>query len=75
MGSSTQRTGWGTKQGSDQEVLCRLVWDFSLNGQQQGVQRNLPDPFQPGLSFLVEKYHIAPITTPEADLKTILGNG
>ena len=48
MGSSTQRTGWGTKQGSDQEVLCRLVWDFSLDGQQQGVQRNLPDPFQPG---------------------------
>ena len=26
------------------------------------------------LNFLVEKFNIAPITTPEEDLKAILGN-
>ena len=60
----------------EQKAVCILLTLLHLGIRNIRLGPTLPAFLSPNvLSFLVEKYHIAPITTPEADLKTILGNG
>ena len=60
----------------EQKAVCILLTLLHPGIRNIRLGPTLPAFLSPNvLSFLVEKYHIAPITTPEADLKTILGNG
>ena len=57
----------------EQKAVCILLTLLHLGIQNIRLGPTLPAFLSPNvLSFLVEKYHIAPITTPEADLKAIL---
>ena len=57
----------------EQKAVCILLTLLHLGIQNIRLGPTLPAFLSPNvLSFLVEKFHIAPITTPEADLKAIL---
>ena len=56
----------------DQKVVCILLTLLHLGIKNIFLGPSLPAFVSPNvLSFLVEHYHIAPITTPEEDLKKI----
>ena len=58
----------------EQKAVCILLTLLHLGIQNIRLGPTLPAFLSPNvLNFLVEQYHIAPITTPEADLKAILG--
>ena len=58
----------------EQKAVCILLTLLHLGIRNIRLGPTLPAFLSPNvLSFLVEKYGIAPITTPEADLKAILG--
>ena len=58
----------------EQKAVCILLTLLHLGIRNIRLGPTLPAFISPNvLSFLVEKFNIAPITTPEADLKTILG--
>ncbi len=57
----------------EQKAVCILLTLLHLGIRNIRLGPTLPAFLSPNvLSFLVEKYNIAPITTPEADLKEIL---
>lgn len=57
----------------EQKAVCILLTLLHLGIQNILLGPSLPAFLSPNvLSMLVEKYHIAPITTPEADLKKLL---
>ena len=57
----------------EQKAVCILLTLLHLGIQNIRLGPTLPAFLSPNvLSFLAEKYHIAPITTPEADLNAIL---
>ena len=58
----------------EQKAVCILLTLLHLGIQNIKLGPTLPAFISPNvLAYLVEHYHIAPITTPEADLKEILG--
>ena len=58
----------------EQKAVCILLTLLHLGIRNIRLGPTLPAFLSPNvLAFLVEKYNIAPITTPEADLKAILG--
>lgn len=58
----------------EQKAVCILLTLLHLGIQNIRIGPTLPAFVSPNvLNFLVEKFHIAPITTPEADIKAILG--
>ena len=58
----------------EQKAVCILLTLLHLGIRNIRLGPTLPAFISPNvLNFLVEKFHIAPITTPEADLKAILG--
>ena len=58
----------------EQKAVCILLTLLHLGIKNIRLGPTLPAFLSPNvLNFLVENYQIAPITTPEADLKTILG--
>ncbi len=58
----------------EQKAVCILLTLLYLGIKNIRLGPTLPAFISPNvLSFLVEKYNIAPITTPEADLKAMLG--
>ncbi|NHM13553.1 hydroxylamine reductase [Xiamenia xianingshaonis] len=58
----------------EQKAVCILLTLLHLGITGIRLGPTLPAFISPNvLNFLVEKYHIAPITTPEEDLKAILG--
>lgn len=58
----------------EQKAVCILLTLLHLGIRNIRLGPTLPAFLSPNvLKFLVEKYAIAPITTPEADLKAILG--
>ena len=58
----------------EQKAVCILLTLLYLGIKNIRLGPTLPAFVSPNvLNFLVEKFNIAPITTPEADLKTILG--
>lgn len=58
----------------EQKAVCVLLTLFHLGIKNIKIGPTLPAFISPNvLNFLVEKYSIAPITTPEEDLKEILG--
>ena len=58
----------------EQKAVCILLTLLHLGIKNIRLGPKLPAFVSPNvLNFLVEKFNIAPITTPEADLKTILG--
>ena len=58
----------------EQKAVCILLTLLHLGIQNIRLGPTLPAFVSPNvLNFLVEKFHIAPITTPEADLRAILG--
>ena len=58
----------------EQKAVCILLTLLHLGIKNIRLGPTLPAFISPNvLSFLVEKFNIAPITTPEEDLKTILG--
>ena len=58
----------------EQKAVCILLTLLHLGIRNIRLGPTLPAFLSPNvLSFLVEKYGISPITTPEADLKAILG--
>ncbi len=58
----------------EQKAVCILLTLLYLGIQNIKLGPTLPAFISPNvLKILVEKYHIAPITTPENDLKEILG--
>lgn len=58
----------------EQKAVCILLTLLHLGIQNIRLGPTLPAFLSPNvLSYLVEHYHIAPITTPEEDLKAILG--
>jgi hydroxylamine reductase len=57
----------------EQKVVCILLTLLHLGIQTLRLGPTLPAFVSPDvLKFLVEKFHIAPITTPEEDLMAIL---
>ena len=59
----------------EQKAVCILLTLLHLGIRNIRLGPTLPAFLSPNvLNFLVEKYGIAPITTPEADLKAILGS-
>ena len=57
----------------EQKAVCILLTLLHLGIKNIRLGPTLPAFVSPNvLNFLVEKFNIAPITTPEADLKTIL---
>lgn len=59
----------------EQKAVCILLTLLHLGIQNIRLGPTLPAFLSENvLNFLVEKFHIAPITTPEEDLKAILGN-
>lgn len=58
----------------EQKAVCILLTLLYLGIQNIRLGPTLPAFLSPNvLQFLVEHYHIAPISTPEEDLKAILG--
>lgn len=58
----------------EQKAACILLTLLYLGIKDIRLGPTLPAFLSPNiLNFLVEKFHIAPITTPEEDLKAILG--
>ena len=58
----------------EQKAVCILLTLLHLGIQNIRIGPTLPAFVSPNvLNFLVEKFHIAPVTTPEADIKAILG--
>ena len=58
----------------EQKAVCILLTLLHLGIKNIRLGPTLPAFVSPNvLNFLVEKFNIAPITTPEADLKAILG--
>ena len=58
----------------EQKAVCILLTLLHLGIKNIRLGPTLPAFVSPNvLNFLVEKFHIAPITTPEEDLKAILG--
>lgn len=58
----------------EQKAVCILLTLLHLGIQNILLGPTLPAFISPNvLNFLVEHYHIAPISTPEADLKKLLG--
>jgi hydroxylamine reductase len=58
----------------EQKAVCILLTLLHLGIQNIKLGPTLPAFISPNvLAYLVEHYHIAPITTPEEDLKEILG--
>ena len=58
----------------EQKAVCILLTLLHLGIQNIKLGPTLPSFISPNvLAYLVEHYHIAPITTPESDLKEILG--
>ena len=58
----------------EQKAVCVLLTLLHLGIKNMKLGPTLPAFISPNvLNFLVEKYNIAPITTPEEDLKEILG--
>ena len=58
----------------EQKAVCILLTLLHLGIKNIRLGPTLPAFISPNvLNFLVEKFNIAPITTPEEDLKTILG--
>lgn len=58
----------------EQKAVCVLLTLLSLGIQNIKLGPSLPAFVSPNvLKVLVEKFHIAPITTPEEDLKELLG--
>ncbi len=58
----------------EQKAVCILLTLLHLGIQNIRLGPTLPAFLSPNvLNYLVEHYHIAPITTPEDDLKAILG--
>lgn len=58
----------------EQKAVCILLTLLYLGIQNMYLGPSLPAFVSPNvLNFLVEKFHISPISTPEADLKKILG--
>ena len=58
----------------EQKAVCILLTLLHLGIKNILLGPSLPAFISPNvLNFLVEKYQIAPITTPEEDLKKILG--
>ena len=58
----------------EQKAVCILLTLLYLGIQNIRLGPTLPAFLSPNvLQFLVERYHIAPISTPEEDLKAILG--
>lgn len=58
----------------EQKAVCILLTLLHLGIKNIRLGPTLPAFVSPNiLNFLVEKFNIAPITTPEEDLKTILG--
>ena len=59
----------------EQKAVCILLTLLHLGIQNIRLGPSLPAFLSPNvLQYLVEHYGIAPITTPEADLKALLGN-
>lgn len=60
----------------EQKAVCILLTLLYLGIQNIRLGPTLPAFLSPNvLNYLVEKFHIAPITTPEEDLKAILESG
>jgi hydroxylamine reductase len=58
----------------EQKAVCILLTLLYLGIKNIRLGPSLPAFLSPAvLNFLVEQYGIAPITTPEADLKALLG--
>lgn len=58
----------------EQKAVCILLTLLYLGVEHIRLGPTLPAFLSPGvLAYLVEHYHIAPTTTPEEDLKAILG--
>ena len=58
----------------EQKAVCILLTLLHLGIQNIRLGPTLPAFISPNvLNYLAEHYHIAPITTPEEDLKTLLG--
>ena len=58
----------------EQKAVCILLTLLHLGIKNIRLGPTLPAFVSPNvLAFLVEKFGIAPITTPEEDLKAILG--
>ena len=58
----------------EQKAVCILLTLLHLGIKNIRLGPSLPAFFSPNiLNFLVENYGIAPITTPEEDLKALLG--
>ena len=59
----------------EQKAVCILLTLLHLGIKNIRLGPTLPAFISPNvLNFLVEKFNIAPITTPEEDLKAILGS-
>ena len=59
----------------EQKAVCILLTLLHLGIKNIRLGPSLPAFLSPNiLNFLVEQFNIAPITTPEEDLKAILGN-
>ena len=59
----------------EQKAVCILLTLLHLGIKNIRLGPTLPAFLSPGvLGYLAERYAIAPITTPEADLKTLLGD-
>ena len=58
----------------EQKAVCILLTLLHLGIKNIRLGPTLPAFVSPNvLSFLVEQYNIAPITTPDEDMKAILG--
>ena len=58
----------------EQKAVCILLTLLYLGIKDIRLGPSLPAFISPNvLNYLVENYNIAPISTPEEDLKTILG--
>ena len=58
----------------EQKAVCILLTLLYLGIKDIRLGPSLPAFISPNvLDYLVENYNIAPISTPEKDLKTILG--
>lgn len=58
----------------EQKAVCILLTLLYLGIKNIRLGPSLPAFISPNvLNYLVENYNIAPISTPEEDLKTILG--
>ena len=57
----------------EQKAVCILLTLLYLGIRNIRLGPTLPAFVSPGvLNYLVENFHIAPVTTPEEDLKTLM---